>query len=299
MTELRAVTADEFSSIAAIAEKYGAAHPESCFRFIDTQWDKLYDVWLLDGGNGKFILKKDKKRKGDKTVYDAYFAGHDFAVPKILDAVETGDDLYVVMEYAEGKDARGCCEADAARIGRELGRIQSEYLCDGGHTKLSDWYFAEMVEDYWNSSKERFPGCEEVYAFIENRFFEAPHTLIHDDLLPLNALVDKDKVCIIDWETSGIVPYFLDLARFAFVDTQGSFYIVYDSAIAFLEAYYEEMRKNDAFVITKEEFWRDVAISAFCQYAMFLHYEDDEEKSIETTNYRYMLEILDYLKRKK
>ena len=296
MTECRMVTAEEFASIASIAEKYGVTKAENCLRFIDTQWDKTYDVWLLNGENGKLILKKDKKRKGDKTVYDAYFAGFDFAVPRIFDSIELGDDLYVVMEYAEGEDARGCSEADAARIGKELARIQSEYLREGGHTKLSDWYFAEMIEDYWNSSKDRFPGSEEVYAFIEKRFFEAPHTLIHDDLLPLNALVNGEKVYILDWETSGIIPYFLDLGRFAFVDTKGSFYISHDSAMAFLDAYYEEMRKNSTFSFTKEEFLRDVAISAFCQYAMFLHYEDEEERAAETKNYQYMCQILAYLK---
>lgn len=300
MTEHRSVTAEEFLHIAAVAEKYGVTKKENCLRFIDTQWDKIYDVWLLQGENGKFILKKDKKRRGDKTVYDAYFAGRDFAVPEILDALELGDDLYVVMEYAEGDDARGCGAEDAARIGRELGRIQREYLTEGGHTKLSDWYFTEIVEDYWNTVKERFPGYEEVYAFIAKRFFEVPHTLIHDDLLPLNALVNGGKVYILDWETSGIVPYFLDLGRFAFVtDQDNSFYISHSSAMAFLDAYYEEMRKNPAFTATKDEFLRDTAVSTFCQYVMFLHYEDDEERARETDNYKYMREILDYLKRAK
>ena len=300
MTEYRLVTAEEFLPIAAAAEKYGVTDQKNCLRFIDTQLDKIYDVWLLQGEKGKFILKKDKKRKGDKTVFDTYFAGHDFAVPKILEALEIGDDLYVVMEYAEGEDARGCGAEDAARIGWELARIQSAYLTGGGHTKLSDWYFAEMVEDYWNTVKKRFPGYEEVYAFIAGRFFEAPHTLIHDDLLPINALVNREKVYILDWETSGIVPYFLDLGRFAFVtDQDDSFYISHDSAMAFLDAYYEEMRKNPAFTATKEEFLRDVAVSAFCQYVIFLHYEDDEERARETDNYKYMLEILEYLKRVK
>lgn len=299
MTECRAITAEEFLPIAAIAAKYGVTQPENCLRFIDTQWNKTYDVWLLENESGKLILKKDKKRKGDKTVYDAYFAGHDFAVPKILDAIESGDELFVVMEYAEGEDARGCSEGDAARIGKELARIQSEYLREGGHTKLSDWYFVEMIEDYWNSVKDRFPGHEEAYAFVQRRFFEAPHTLIHDDLLPLNALVSREKVYILDWETSGIVPYFLDLGRFAFVDTKDSFYISHNSAMAFLDAYYEEMRKNAAFPFTRKEFFLDVAVSAFCQYAMFLHYEDDEERLTETNNYKYMCKILDYLKQAK
>ena len=297
MTECRTITTEEFAPIASIAERYGVTDAENCLRFVDTRWDKTYDVWLLEGKNGRLILKKDKKRKGDKTVYDAYFAGLNFAVPKILDAIELGDDLYVVMEYAEGEDARDCSAEDAARIGTELGRIQSQYLREGGHTELSDWYFAELVEDYWNSVRHRFPGSEDAYAFVERRFFAAPHTLIHDDLLPLNALVNREKVYIIDWETSGIVPYFLDLARFAFVTgRENEFYIPNSSAMAFLDAYYEEMRKNSAFSFTKEAFLQDVAVSAFCQYAMFLHYEDEEEQAEKTENYQYMCKILAYLK---
>lgn len=69
MTEHRSVTAEEFLSIAAVAQQYGVTEKENCLRFIDTQWDKIYDVWLLQSERGKFILKKDKKRRGDKTVY--------------------------------------------------------------------------------------------------------------------------------------------------------------------------------------------------------------------------------------
>lgn len=300
MTEHRVVTAEEFAPIAAVAEKYGVTEKENCLRFIDTQWDKTYDVWLLRGDRGKLILKKDKKRKGDKAVYDAYFAGRDFAVAKILDSVAIGDDLYVVMEYADGEDARDCSAEDAARIGRELARIQSAYLREGGHTKVSDYYFAELVEDYWNKVKDCFPDFDEGFLRIRERFFEAPQTLIHDDLLPINVLISSEKVWIIDWETSGIVPYFLDLARFAFVQGSGDrFYIPHESDMAFLNAYYEEMRKNAAFIVTREEFLRDVAVSTFCQYAMFLYYKEDTENISETEDYKFLREIIAYLNRTK
>ena len=298
MTELRAITAEEFAAIAPVVEKYGITKAENCLRFIDPQWDKTYDVWLLEGEKGKLILKKDKKRRGDKTVYDAYFAGHDFAVPKILDAAELGNDLYVVMEYAEGEDARGCSEKDAARIGKELARIQSEYLQTGGNEERIQRYFTVYVEEYWDKVKGFFQDGERAFNIVRERFFAAPRTLVHDDLLPLNVLVDGTQIRIIDWETAEIFPYFLDLARFAFVGGKDSFYISHDSATAFLNAYYEEMQEKSAFSFTKQAFLRDVAVSAFCQYAMFLSYANAETIE-DTEDYKYLFEIIDYLNRTK
>lgn len=295
MSEYRGVTAEEFAPLAAIAEKYGVAEKENLFRFVDTRLNKEYDVWLMRGIRGRLILKKDKKRRGDKTVYDTYFAGRDFAVPEIYDSITIGEDLYVVMEYADADDARDCSADQTSIIGKQLARIQSAHLRQGGHTEEADRYF-KYVEDCCSKIHGWFDDFDEVYEIVRERFFDAPHTLIHDDLLPINVLWLKEKIWFIDWETSGILPYFLDLARFAFVtDGERHFYIPHDAGMAFLDAYYREMWENNDFYEDKEQFLRDVAISAFCQYASFLSY-DDEATARETTDFRYMQEIIRYLR---
>lgn len=219
-------------------------------------------------------------------------------VPKILDRITVGEEAYILMEYAQGRDARDCSAEDAKQIGKELARIQSHYLIPGGHTDAADFYFTEYVSDYCSKVKNYFNDFDSVFRIVEKRFFEAPHSLIHDDLLPINVILGAQKPWIIDWATAGMFPYFLDLARFAFVDSgKCGFFISYESGMAFLDAYYKEMRKNTDFKIDQEQFYMDVAISAFCQYSMFLYYEDDAEHIESAKDYKYLKEIIEHLRR--
>lgn len=215
MNETRKLTADEYSALSAVIERLEIQNI-SIERFIDSRFDKVYDVYLL---GGKTVLKKCDAKCRDKNKYDRYFAGHNFAVPKILDYVTVGEETYIRMEYAEGSDARDCSAEDARRIGKELARIQSHYLITGGHTDAADFYFTKYVSDYCSKVKNYFNDFDSVFRIVEKRFFEAPHSLIHDDLLPINVILGEQKPWIIDWATAGRFPYFLDLARFAFVDS--------------------------------------------------------------------------------
>lgn len=294
MNETRALTVDEYSVISAVIEQLGIQN-ESIERFIDTRFDKVYDVYLLDG---KRVLKKCDAKNRDKNKYDRYFVSHNFAVPKILDSVAVEQENYILMEYVHGGDARDCTPEAAQQIGKELARIQSYYLIAGGHTDAANFYFSEYVSDYCNKVKNYFDDFDSVFRIVEKRFFEAPHSLIHDDLLPINVILDEQNPWIIDWATAGVFPYFLDLARFAFVDSgKCGFFISYESGVAFLDAYYEEMQKNSNFAIDKKQFYVDVAISAFCQYSMFLYYEDDVEHIELSKDYKYLKEIMEYLRK--
>lgn len=298
MNDYRALTAEECSALSPVAQRLGITAPGDIARFIDSRLNKVYDVYLINRKNGKIVLKKCDQSCRDKTKYDMYFAGLDFAVPHILDCISIGEETYITMEYAEGGDARGCGQEAAGRIGTELARIQGHYLTSGGHTQASDDYFTKYVADHCRKVKDYFDDFDGVFQTVERRFFEAPHSLVHDDLLPINVIMGKQKPWIIDWATTGIYPYFLDLARFAFVySPKDGFYISNGSAMAFLDAYYDEMRKNLKFSMDRKRFYQDVAISAFCQYTMFLYYEKDIEHIQSTTDYKYLREIIAYLKK--
>lgn len=297
MNEYRALTAEEAASLSAVTEQLGITEPAKIHRFIDSRLGKVYDVYLIETAEGKIVVKKCDKACRDKTRFDTYFAGGDFAVPKVLELISTPDGAYITMEYAEGSDAKNCGPEDAAKTGAALAQIQSHFLRSGGHTEGSDFHYKEYVEDFCQKIKGYFPDFDSVLQTVQARFFEVPHTLIHDDLLPINVLLGNEKVWIIDWATSGVYPYFLDLARFAFVtDGKDEFYISQESAMAFLDAYYEEMSQNPDFQMDKKRFYLDVAISAFCQYVMFLYYEEDTEHIQSTPDYKRLQKILTYLR---
>ncbi|MCD7733111.1 MAG: aminoglycoside phosphotransferase family protein [Oscillospiraceae bacterium] len=289
MNETRNLTAEEWAEFAGVFEKAGVYSPDSVRRFVDTRLNKIYDVFLLDG---KLVLKKSDR---DKEKFENYFAGHGFSVPLVVSSFRHGDDCWVTMPYIDGTDARDCSPEDAEKVGRELAKIQSYYLGTGTNPDGCKSYFDRKVLRFWEKSRKYFPEYSDIFGAIEARFFSAPRTLIHDDFLPINALLDGENAWLIDWTYADILPYFLDLGRFAFVGYEdGKPYISTDSAKAFLEAYYEEMRRNPRFTVNRQEFSRDTAISAFCQYSMFVYFEE-EEKVKESEDYRMLGEILGYL----
>ena len=289
MNESRRLTAEEWSDFAHVFEKAGVFGMDSVQRFVDTRLDKIYDVFLL---NGDIVLKKSDR---DKEKFEKYFAGHDFSVPEISSCFQDGDDCWVTMPYINGTDARDCSPDDAGLVGRELARIQSYYLGVGTNPDGCKGYFERKVLRFWEKSRNYFPEYSDAFEAIEDRFFSVPRTLIHDDFLPINALLDGKDAWLIDWTYADILPYFMDIGRFAFVGyEEGKRYISHESAIAFLKSYYEEMSKNSQFTITSQDFLTDVAISAFCQYSMFVYFRDDE-KVQWSEDYITLKKILEYL----
>ena len=85
-----------------------------------------------------------------------------------------------------------------------------------------------------------FNDIDDVWEKGKQRFFDAPQTLIHDDLLPINVLIGEERPWIIDWEIAGVYPYFLDLARFAYVycSIYNHFFVSNEAADEFINAYY-------------------------------------------------------------
>lgn len=297
LTEHRVLTEEERKELQSVLEKMSIQDTEEILRFVDTKLDKIYDVYLIRTQGETRILKQLGERRFDKTKYDTYFAGRGFAVPEILENISVDGKDYVLMESVEGIDARNCNETDARKVGAQLGRIQSFYLTDGGHTETAEYYWNRYLEKYYEKLKGIFADIDDVWEQTKQCFYEAPQTLIHDDLLPINVLIGENQPWIIDWEIAGIYPYFLDLARFAYVfsSIDNQFFISSASADAFIDAYYEEMKKNSFFTINKEQFLYDVASSAFYQYIMFQDYDKPLEELEKTVDFKFLKEIIHYL----
>ncbi len=294
MNEKRKLTTDELSEIKSILEKCSIKNTEKVWRFVDTKLDKVYDVYFLE--ESKIILKKCGKGR-DIIKYDKYFAGKDFNIPKIFNRFEADDKKYVTMEYIDGTDARNCSMEQAELIGKELGRIQNFYLTAGGHNERTDNYFKKEIYDNFEKVKEYAPYLKDIFPYVENRFFNAPQTLIHDDLLPINVFLAENKPYIIDWEYCDILPYFLDLGRFAYVfNEKGELFVQKPSSDRFLDKYYDEMCKNADFKTDRKQFNADVAVSAFCQYIIFTSSCKSKDEFDSSHDSRILEKISQYIK---
>lgn len=301
LAEHRVITQEERKELQPVLEKISVQDGADILRFVDTNLDKIYDVYLIKTQRDMRILKLLGERRFDKTKYDIYFAGKGFAVPEIFEIFSAEGKDYVLMQCIEGKDARNCNPQDARKTGEELARIQSYYLTDGGHTETAGYYWNRYLEKYYEKLKAIFTDIDDVWEASKQRFFEAPQTLVHDDLLPINVLIGESQPWMIDWEIAGIYPYFLDLARFAYVycSIDEAFFISNESANAFIDAYYVEMKTNPMFHIEKEQFLYDVAISAFYQYIMFQEYEKPLDEVKDTVDFKFLKEIIQVLREKR
>ena len=299
LTECRLITEEEARDISLVLKNLNIRETREIYRFVDTQLDKIYNVYLIKTQDEISIIKQLEERRFDKAKYDTFFAGKGFAVPEIFENVSVDGKDYVLMQLVEGEDARNCTPEDAEKVGQELGKIQSFYLTDGGHTETAEYYWNRYLEKYYQKLKQLFDDIDEVWEKAKQRFYEAPQTLVHDDLLPINVLIGEDRPWIIDWEIAGIYPYFLDLARFAYVfcSIDNQFFISDEAAKAFINAYYEEMKKNSFFYIDKQQFFYDVAISAFYQYIMFQDYDKSPEELENTVDFKYLEEIIHVLRK--
>ncbi len=296
MTENREVTVEEKEAIKPILNKLGIADNANIVRFIDTRFDKIYNTYLINDKGRLTFMKKSDERLRDKRVYDKYFAGKDFSVPKVYDCVRHDKDVYILMEFVEGVDARDCDVETAKQVGADLAGIQSFYLTEGSPTEAAENYFNKYIERYYNSLEAYFSDLDIIWEPVKKRFFEVPHTLVHDDLLPINVIVGGDKTYFIDWEIAAIYPYFIDISRFALVTNEKQeFNICEEAQKGFFNSYYEEMVKNPLFKVSREQYRMDIVISAFFQYMSFLDYEKGDEAVKNSGEYKVLKEIVDFL----
>ena len=297
MTENRPATADERSALGDILAKLSIQAPDAVCRFIDRRWNKVYDVYLVEKSGETYLLKMVKDRR-EASAHEAYFSGKSFAVPKLHRVIENTDGTFCLLyDYLDGTDAVGCSSEDAAHVGSALAEIQRHHLCAGGQTDQARWYFDRYLSSNWKKFRKYLEEYETTWKDAEARFYEAPQSLVHDDLLPINVLLGHGGPVIIDWATTGVYPYFLDLARFAYVhsDSVGPL-LPARSAEAFLAAYYEGMKLSPAFDLDMGTFRRDVTISALYQYIQFLDANLSEPELRASTDFRFLTQILEHLK---
>ena len=289
--ETRSLTAEERESFAPVFAYVGADEP---VRVVDTKLGKEYDVFVFTRDGQTLLVKKVNPKRRELAIFREYFAGRHFAVPVILDEMTVGEERWLLLPYIDGPDARGCTPTDAAKIAGALAEIQSAYFGRDGQMGELKKYFA-WVQSGCDGLRSYFPELDAVWERARARFFSAPRTLVHDDLLPINVLLSGNGPVIIDWETAGIYPYFLDLARFALVIHDGTPYVSREAADAFFAAYYRAMRRNPAFAISEEQYAIDVALSTLVQYLSFVDTRLPVEEMRETEDGRILLDVVRFL----
>lgn len=174
--------------------------------------DDYYDVFKIETDNNIYIFKKSSEMEIEiyqkilSSLYLDYF-------PKIYEVINYQDSYYILMEYIKGENLNIASRSKIKLAIEALAAIQNETW--NNQSLINYGYnFTLSLKDRINRSK--YLNNDLLYNTYNNYlkiYKSIPKALVHDDLLPFNILISKDKAVLIDWEYAGILPFLTSLAR--------------------------------------------------------------------------------------
>ena len=169
-----------------------------------------YAVWLVQCESGIYVLKRAKSYETE--AYRCFFAEKKPYAPALFGSVRHGENDYLLLEYCPGKDLRHCERDNLIKALDALAAMQEEFwqreeLYGTACTMEIALEAIERRGTYLDSAQ-----LEAVFAQFKQVYQQTPRSLCHDDLLPINVLVDERAV-LIDWEYAGVLPYLSSFAR--------------------------------------------------------------------------------------
>lgn len=192
-------------TIHGLVAALGLGEPLTISRIKREEDDSFYDVWQVELPDRQLIVKNAKVQEGE--IYRRFFREAASYAPQLV--AETGE--YLVMEYISGENL---CFCTREKLKAALDSLIAMQKTHWHAESLGNADFERVQVGRLNRRKYlNNPKLEQVYtAFLED-FRTIPRTLCHDDLLPFNVIVNKDRAVFIDWEVGGILPYPVSLAR--------------------------------------------------------------------------------------
>ncbi|MBQ5342934.1 MAG: phosphotransferase [Oscillospiraceae bacterium] len=232
--------------------------------FICEEDGNEYEVWLVDTGNNRYVLKKAKGLETE--CYTGFFREGKSYAPAFLGSAEYEGDKFILLEYCQGETLRLSDPEMLMKAVDALSAMQNDYW---QRDDLSGC--AVTMERAMRSveGRGRYLGSEileQAYALFMDVYKKVPRTLCHEDLLPINVLVG-DRAVLIDWEYGGILPYLSSFSRLIAHgrdDENAYFYMKKEDREKAVSYFYEKMVSNHG--ISREEYLRDLEHFLFYEY---------------------------------
>ena len=295
MEEKQRLTVSEVRTVLA---KFGLSGGSdwSVRAFVSDEDGSEYAVWLVDNGHRKYVLKKAKAYEID--VYRSFFSSGQSYVPSFFGSCHDNGRDYFLTEYFAGTDLRVCDRKRLIRVLDALADMQNEFW---ERTELYDACVTmeKSLEAVRNRGK--YLGSElleKAYRKFEQVYRETPRSLCHDDLLPINVLVNNERAVFIDWEYGGVLPYLGAFARLIAHGREDRNYYFYMSAedrefaIAY---YYNILAKQHG--ISQEEFRQTLDYFLFYEYCEWIMLGNRYD-SRSDERYMYYLNLAEQLAKK-
>lgn len=253
------------AALAALWKALAPAEGTPAFHPVRREEDGTFyeGVWQVDVGGDRYFLKRAKEYEAE--IYRTFFTHDRPYAPKLLGSAAGEDGEYLLLEYIAGDNLQRATLSGLAAAVESLSLMQNEFWENQrlSHKGLSfeesfaqikkrrDYLCSALLEKYYDE-----------YLFLYERL---PRTLCHDDLLPFNILVAKNRAVMIDWEVGGILPYPVSFARLvAHGRTHGDLFRMTPKQRAFaVGRYYDRVAARHG--IGRAQFDRAIALFVFAE----------------------------------
>ena len=216
------------------------------------------NIYKIITTNTIYVLKK---AKGNELEIYKTLNNSDNHLPYFYGYYHYYKNDYILLEYVNGRNLMKMDRESLIRKIDSIIDIQKKYW-------LSPIEFGETKEKALESRYNRLSflpdELKETYEEYIDCFKKTPVTFSHEDLLPFNVLINNDRVCFIDLEVGGILPYPTMVARLIShtkEDKDALFYLKkedYDFAISY---YYDNFIKEQG--VDYQEYIRTMNLFIF------------------------------------
>lgn len=183
-------------------------------QFHSTVHERDYNVFMCESTETALVLKKTEDIN-EVNSYRLLKAIDDKNTPIIHQIVKDQEEHWLVMEYlASHKDIWE--KDDIQDLVKILAKIHTSFSEENTNiTALREWKHAHTSKEDLFDLVDSDLTREHVNVVLKSQKIlrDTYKTFIHGDMIPLNMIVSKEGVKIIDWEHGHMGPYILDVGR--------------------------------------------------------------------------------------
>ena len=241
--------------------------------------DTYYEVWRVYSDKGVYIIKECKEFESD--IYNTILKEGEYCVPKYYGTTVYEGKDFILLENLEGENLNNCTKTKLISFLDSLIYLQNKYWNNKSFNHVCYNVENSLIDRKTRGNFVRDERIEKYYNMYLDLYVKIPCTLCNDDMLPFNALYNKEKnlAYIIDWEESGILPYLNSFARFIshFEEEEGAFFYMKEADKTFaIDYYYEHLLKDKGIAYSDYRNQLNLfMLYEFCEWIMLYNkYED-------------------------
>lgn len=253
--------------------------PLSIEPFYGEEDGNAYNVWQILFPEGSRVLKAAKGY--EREIYTKILQNQYSFAPRIFASGTVDGQDYLLIDYISSENLMRCTREKLIFALDALIEMQSEFWQDTEHSQIG-LSFEDSISRRENRIKYlNDPELEQIYREFLREYRSVPRTLCHDDLLPFNVIIRKNRAVFIDWEVAGILPYPVSLARLIAHGEEGEdafFFMTEEDKVFALDYYYQNFISKKG--ISREVYDRTMALFLFYELCEWIYlgnrYEDTD-----------------------